>query len=61
MVEFSQKVKVFDLQFKQNWYLFGVFGVHKTSWETIPYNFDRDGNLKICLLPGLEAQKVEKH
>jgi len=24
-------------------------------------NFDRDSNLKIFLLPGLEAQKVEKH
>jgi len=24
-------------------------------------NFDRDSNLKIYLLPGLEAQKVEKH
>jgi len=23
--------------------------------------FDRDSNLKICLLPGLEVQKVEKH
>jgi len=24
-------------------------------------NFDRDSNLKIYLLPGLEAQKVDKH
>jgi len=24
-------------------------------------NFDWDSNLKIYLLPGLEAQKVEKH
>jgi len=24
-------------------------------------NCDRDSNLKIFLLPGLEAQKVEKH
>ncbi len=28
---------------------------------SIQKNFDRDNNLKIFLLPGLEAQKVEKH
>jgi hypothetical protein len=28
---------------------------------SIQKNFDRGSNLKIFLLPGLEAQKVEKH
>jgi hypothetical protein len=34
--------------------------VHKTYIACFKF-FDRDRNLKISLLPGLEAQQVEKH
>ncbi len=39
------------------------FWVHKTHNSETQYlkKFDRDSNLNICLLPGLEAQKVENH
>ncbi len=39
--------------------MFFWFIKHKT--QDLEFFFDRDGNLKICLLPGLEAQKVENH
>jgi len=44
-------------------HLFCYFCVHKASIarSTTLKLFDRDSILKICLLPGLEAQKVEKH
>ncbi len=44
-------------------HLFWYFWVHKAyiAGTQYPKNFDRDSNLKICLLPGLEVQKVEKH
>jgi hypothetical protein len=46
---------------KQIWHLFGVFGSlkHIILGHNTSKKFDRDSNLKICLLPGLEAQKVE--
>jgi len=40
------------------------FWVHKTHNSGTQYTFekfDRDSNLTNCLLPGLEAQKVENH
>jgi len=35
--------------------------VHKTHNSGTLKKLDRNSNLKICLLPGLEAQKVENH
>ena len=39
------------------------FSIETYIAETKPlkFFFDRDSNLKIFLLPGIEAQKVEKH
>jgi len=34
--------------------------IHITRIKTLK-NCDRDSDVKICLQPGLEAQKVEKH
>ena len=55
--------KVFEMKLRQNLHLLGTLSRKTYITVTKSYQFFvyRDSNLKICLQPGLEAQKVEKH
>jgi len=56
---YQSVLKIFELKLTQNLYLFGDFQFETYSLLLGLQFFD--SNLKICLLPGIEAKKVEKY
>ena len=49
---------VFEMKLKRKLQLFGISEENMYGNKNL---FDRDSKFKICLRPGLGAQKVEKH